>query len=204
MLASCGLFVGKLFLVEPAIFDVVRWPCDFHIWHMPIKCSVYHARFFNRPILWRLQVCWQAWSISRPCTSCGDGVQELGSHYLIFGPRTGFFSFYSAFWAGNCCLRQPFSPVLEPRQGGGILIYAGLVNLAQDTSIYAHLAVQAWGNPSAWRHVPEAPHLLVLSEGPIPSEPLPVHSSPNFAHKCVCVFSLHAKTLNSEISATQT
>ena len=45
--------------------------------------------------------------------------------------------------AGNCCLRQPFSPVLEPRQGGGILIYAGLVNLAQDTSIYAHLAVQA-------------------------------------------------------------
>ena len=90
--------------------------------------------------------------------------------------------------AGNCCLRQPFSPVLKPRQGGGILIYAGLVNLAQDTSIYALLAVQAWGNPSAWRHVPKAPHLLVLSVGPIPSEPLPVHSSPIFAHIWVCVF----------------
>ena len=84
--------------------------------------------------------------------------------------------------AGNCCLRQPFSPVLEPHQGGGILIYAGLVNLAQDTSIYAHLAFKAGGNPSAWHHVPEAPHLLVLSVGPIPSKPLPVHSLPIFAH----------------------
>ena len=101
--------------------------------------------------------------------------------------------------AGNCCLLQPFSPVLEPRQGGGILIYAGLVNLAQDTCIYAHLAVQAWGNPSAWHHVPEAPHLLVLSVGPIPSEPLPVHSSPNFTHIWVCVFLLHTKTLNRSL-----
>ena len=39
--------------------------------------------------------------------------------------RTGYFSFHSAFWAGNCCLRHPFSPVLEPRQGGDIR-YSGL------------------------------------------------------------------------------
>ena len=28
--------------------------------------------------------------------------------------------------AGNCCLRHPFSPVLEPRQGGDICSLAGL------------------------------------------------------------------------------
>ena len=39
--------------------------------------------------------------------------------------RTGYFSFHSAFWAGNCCLCYPFSPVLEPRQGGDIR-YSGL------------------------------------------------------------------------------
>ena len=51
--------------------------------------------------------------------------------------------FTRRFGRGIAACGNPFSPVLEPRQGGGILIYAGLVNLAQDTSIYALLAVQA-------------------------------------------------------------
>ena len=68
--------------------------------------------------------------------------------------RTGDFSLHSAFWAGNCCLRHPFSPVLEPRQGGDIR-HAGLdCTPGHYPSVDVRLAVQAWGTPSAWRHVP--------------------------------------------------
>ena len=75
------------------------------------------------------------------------------------GSLTGVFSCHTQrLWAGNCCLRHPFSPVLEPRQGGDIC-YSGWVNLAPRnySSNNVLLAVQAWGTPSAWRHVPRPP-----------------------------------------------
>ena len=57
--------------------------------------------------------------------------------------------------AGNCCLRHPFSPVLEPRQGGDICSLAGLTwPQVIFSSNNVLLAVQAWGTPSAWHHVP--------------------------------------------------
>ena len=40
---------------------------------------------------------------------CQVGAKPLN------GLRTGHSSSISAFWAGNCCLRHPFSPVLKPR-----------------------------------------------------------------------------------------
>ena len=66
--------------------------------------------------------------------------------------------FNKCFRAGNCCLRHPFSPVLEPRQGGDICSLAGLTwPQVIFSSNNVLLAVQAWGTPSAWRHVPRPP-----------------------------------------------
>ena len=50
---------------------------------------------------------------------------------------------------GNCCLWHPFSPVLEPRLGGDIILFSGRVNLApcNFSSNNVLLAVQAWGTP---------------------------------------------------------
>ena len=74
--------------------------------------------------------------------------------------------------AGNCCLRHPFSPVLEPRQGGDICSLAGLtwphVIFSSNNVL---LAVQAWGTPSAWRHVPRPPIRWVSSGRWVISEP---------------------------------
>ena len=41
------------------------------------------------------------------------------------------FVFVNKLRAGNCCLRHPFSPVLKPRQGGGILLL-NWVTMLQD------------------------------------------------------------------------
>ena len=43
------------------------------------------------------------------------GLEDRSQHRVTFA--------LLGIWAGNCCLRHPFSPVLKPRQGGGMLFY---------------------------------------------------------------------------------
>lgn len=73
----------------------------------------------------------------------------------------------------QCPRLHPFSPVLEPRQGGGICSLAGL------TWPHVIIAVQAWGTPSAWSHVPRPPIQWVFIWA------LPVHSLPTVVHYLV-------------------
>ena len=92
--------------------------------------------------------------------------------------------------AGNCCLRHPFSPVLEPRQGGDICSLAGLtwphVIFSSNNVL---LAVQAWGTPSAWRHVPRPPIRWVSSGRWVLSEPCQYIPCPLLPITSSCVFS---------------
>ena len=112
------------------------------------------------------------------------------------GPSQGTFSLYSTLWAGNCCLRHPFSPVLEPRQGGDSC-YSGWVNLAPRnySSNNVLLAVQAWGTPSAWRHVPRPPIRWVFIRSVGLSEPCQYIPCPLLPNNTVLCRFLRAITL---------
>ena len=80
------------------------------------------------------------------------------SYLNLWAPHRGLSRYTRRSWTGNCCLRHPFSPVLEPRQGGDICSLAGLTwPQVIFSSNNVLLAVQAWGTPSAWRHVPRPP-----------------------------------------------
>ena len=61
-----------------------------------------------------------------PCTSCGELAWATLSYLNLWAPHRGLSRYTRRLWAGNCCLRHPFSPVLEPRQGGDICSLAGL------------------------------------------------------------------------------
>ena len=62
--------------------------------------------------------------------------------------------------------------MLEPCQGGDICSLAGLTwPQVMSSSNNVLLAVQAWGTPSAWRHVPRPPIWWVLSSRWVLSEP---------------------------------
>ena len=93
--------------------------------------------------------------------------------------------------AGNCCLRHPFSPVLEPRQGGDICSLAGLTwPQVIFSSNNVLLAVQAWGTPSAWRHVPRPPPSGGFHQfGGFLSEPCQCIPCPLLPTTSSCVFS---------------
>ena len=107
-----------------------------------------------------------------PCTSCGELAWATLSYLNLWAPHRGLSRYTRRLWAGNCCLRHPFSPVLEPRQGGDICSLAGLtcphVIFSSNNVL---LAVQAWGTPSAWRHVPRPPIRWVSSGRWVLSEP---------------------------------
>ena len=92
---------------------------------------------------------------------------------------------------GNCCLRHPFSPVLEPRQGGDICFLAWLTwPQVIFSSNNVLLAVQAWGTPSAWRHVPRPPSIRWVSSGRwVISEPCQYIPCPLLPTTSSCVFS---------------
>ena len=92
------------------------------------------------------------------CTTCGDLAWDIPLYLLYRLPHRGLSRHTQCLWAGNCCLRHPFSSVLEPHQGGDIC-YSGWVNLAPRnySSNNVLLAVQAWGTPSARRHVLRPP-----------------------------------------------
>lgn len=136
-----------------------------------------------------------------PCTSCGELAWATLSYLNLWAPHRGLSRYTRRLWAGNCCLRHPFSPVLEPRQGGDICSLAGLtwphVIFSSNNVL---LAVQAWGTPSAWRHVPRPPIRWVSSGRWVISEPcqyipcplLPTISSRVFSarHNIKCYFSI--------------
>ena len=107
-----------------------------------------------------------------PCTSCGELAWATLSYLNLWAPHRGLSRYTRRLWAGNCCLRHPFSPVLEPRQGGDICSLAGLTwPQVIFSSNNVLLAVQAWGTPSAWRHVPRPPIRWVSSGRWVLSEP---------------------------------
>ena len=108
----------------------------------------------------------------------GDKGQFISSLWAY----TGHFVLHLASWAGNCCLRHPFSPVLEPRQGGDILTFwtgfkPGHYPRSMSALQYRHEA------PPRHGAMCQGPSSLMRSVGPIPIRALPVHSLPNLAHQ---------------------
>ena len=125
-----------------------------------------------------------------PCTSCR--VPAWGSLVLLscWGPAQGSFSLYSTFVGGELLPAAPLQPCAGAPSGRGHL-FSGWVNLApcNYSSNNVLLAVQAWGTPSAWRHVPRPPIRWVLSGRWVFIRALPVHSLPTIAHYMVsCLF----------------
>ena len=78
-----------------------------------------------------------------PCISCGV-LAWATLFYLVYGPHTGLSCNTLRLWAGNCCLRHPFSLVLEPRQGGDICSLAGLT--------WPHVVIPAKMSSLQYRH----------------------------------------------------
>ena len=62
----------------------------------------------------------------------------------LWAPHRGLSRNTRRQWAGNCCLRHPFSPVLEPRQGGDICSLAGLT--------WPHVIIPATMSSLQYRH----------------------------------------------------
>ena len=90
---------------------------------------------------------------------------QMGAKPLS-GLHTGHSSSISAsFWAGNCCLRHPFSPVLKLRWGGGILLlcWTGLT-WPQDIMLATMPALQ-YRHEAPPRLVAQVPHPLVHTGG---------------------------------------
>ena len=125
-----------------------------------------------------------------PCTSCRVLAWANLFSLSLWAPQRGLSRNTRCLWAGNCCLRHPFSPVLEPRQGGDICSLAGLTwPQVMSSSNNVLLAVQAWGTPSAWRHVPRPPGPVGFIRLVGFIQALPVHSLPTIAHYMVlCPF----------------
>ena len=110
--------------------------------------------------------------------------------YVVFwAPHRGLSRYTRRLWAGNCCLRHPFSPVLEPRQGGDICSLAGLT--------WPHVIIPATMSSLQYRHGAPPRH-GAMCRGP-PSggfsgrwvfiRALPVHSLPTIAHYMVlCLY----------------
>ena len=91
---------------------------------------------------------------------------------------------------GELLPAAPLQPCAGAPSGRGHL-FSGWVNLApcNYSSNNVLLAVQAWGTPSAWRHVPRPPIRWVLSGRWVFIRALPVHSLPTIAHYMVsCLF----------------
>ena len=114
-----------------------------------------------------------------------------GSLVLLscWGPTQGSFSLHSTFVGGELLPAAPLQPCAGAPSGRGHL-FSGWVNLApcNYSSNNVLLAVQAWGTPSAWRHVPRPPIRWVLSGRWVFIRALPVHSLPTIAHYMVSCF----------------
>ena len=151
----------------------------------------YHSPIWGQglPMLNPLHLLWRFWP--------GATLSYLN----LWAPHRGLSRYTRRLWAGNCCLQHPFSPVLEPRQGGDICSLAGLTRphvIFSSNNVL--LAVQAWSTPSAWRHMPRPPIRLVSSGRWVISEPcqyipcplLPTTSSRVFSarHNIKCDFSI--------------
>ena len=127
----------------------------------------------------------------------------LGYPVLLkfMGPTQGTFSLHSAFVGGELLPAAPLQPCAGAPSGRGHL-FSGWVNLApcNFSSNNVLLALQAWGTPSAWRHVPRPPIRWVSSGRWVLSEPcqyipcplLPTISSRVFSarHNIKCYFSI--------------
>ena len=132
------------------------------------------------------------WSYLLERGSFGTGLQET-SHST------------RRFWAGNRCLRHPFSLVRKPRQGGGMCILLDLVNLAKDIIPATRMCEPCSPCSTGIRHplgmapCAKAPHPVGYPVGGFFLS-LSGFSLPNFAHQSLeCgVISLSARLkLNS-------
>ena len=114
---------------------------------------------------------------------------QVGANPLN-GLRTGHSSSISAFWAGNCCLRHPFSPVLK--KGGGILLlcWTGLT-WPQDI-MPATMPALKYRHEAPPRLVAEAPHPVVHTGGGYYPRLASTFPAPSFTPKlCVLSFIAH-------------
>ena len=80
------------------------------------------------------------------------------SYLNLWAPHRGLSRYTRCSWAGELLPAAPLQPCAGAPSGRGHL-FSGWVNLApcNFSSNNVLLAVQAWGTPSAWRHVPRPP-----------------------------------------------
>ena len=113
------------------------------------------------------------------------------SSFPIMQICQGTFLLYSAFVGGELLPAAPLQPCAGAPSGRGDI--CSLAGLTWPQVIFSSnnvlLAVQAWGTPSAWRHVPRPPIRWVSSGRWVLSEPCQYIPCPLLAHYMVsCLF----------------
>ena len=114
------------------------------------------------------------------------------SYLNLWAPHRGLSRYTRRSWAGELLPAAPLQPCAGAPSGRGHL-FSGWVNLApcNFSSNNVLLAVQAWGTPSAWRHVPRPPPPIrwVSSGRWVISEPCQYIPCPLLPTTSSCVFS---------------